>query len=401
MKQSSVPDSTSTKKDDFELLTDYELYTRQFSEAPPHFHMFTLFATIACIVGRGRYIIQGEDTIYPNLYCLIVAPSSLYKKTSSISLLKKWLARLEMMADRYIGQIGSPEGLFAALKENGGDAVAFYSELGLLLGQTAGKKYMRETLELLNDLYDCPAYYSKRLSQQLLRAENVCFNLIAASQLDSLTKYVRESDLLSGFLPRFAVVFSDKLQPHIVRRPPPDLKLQNKILQRLNDIRKFCKQHAPMELSQDAWDYFESWAMTEHANALVAPPQLKPMYGRLETHALKFSTIIHLSRNPASKIIDETSTMAGCTCAELILKSYRKLVMEELTFTVNERKLKKVSDFIRNNGEIPHREVANHTRYPPRELREIIQNLHDMEKIKTKKGKRGGKIYQWVDGLEK
>ena len=123
-------------------------YTRQFSESPPSFHLATKLQTIACVAGRGRYIVQGEDCIYPNLYTLIVAPSSLFKKTSSINLLKKWLTRLQAM-NQFIGQIGSPEGLFGALKENGGAAVAFYSEAGLLLAQASSKKWMGDILELL------------------------------------------------------------------------------------------------------------------------------------------------------------------------------------------------------------------------------------------------------------
>jgi hypothetical protein len=396
MKQASLPRvSTCEGGDDFDLILSYLQYTREFSESPPKFHMFTLLATLASIVGRARYIVQGEDTIYPNVYLLVVALSSLYKKTSSIGLLKKWLVRLECMADRFIGQIGSPEGLFAALRENGGNAVAFYSELGLLLSQTAGKKYMGETLEMINDLYDCPDFYNKRLAGGLRRAEKVCFNLVGASQLDSLTKYVKESDLLSGFLPRFAVVFSDDLQPHIVRRPPPNQQLQNKILKGLNAIRTACKSPAEMNLTEQAWKSFEAWATTKHRDALLSPPQLKPMYGRLESHALKFAIIISLTRDPETLEIDQVSAQAGCSCAEFILRGYRRLVMEELTFTANERRLKRVSDVIKEAEEINHRDLMSRTRFKPRDLEEYTRMLTIMGKIELATGKRGGKVYRW------
>ena len=236
MRQTSL---LASQNNDFEAIERYMSYTRRFSESPPAFHLATYFQTIACLVERNRYIIQGEDSIYPNLYTLVVAPSSLHKKTSAIRLLKKFLNRLEAMKG-FIGQVGSPEGLFGALQENGGSAVAFYSEAGQLLAQASSKKYMGDILEMLNDLYDCPDFYRKRLSSGAKTANNVCFNLIGASQLDSLTKHVRESDLLSGFLPRFSVVFEDRLQPHMVRRPAPDLKLQNEIVSHLKEIRKAC-----------------------------------------------------------------------------------------------------------------------------------------------------------------
>ena len=252
MQQTSLLDS---RNDDFEAIQRYMTYTRKFSESPPAFHLATYFQTIACLVGRNRYIVQGEDLYYPNLYSLVVAPSSLHKKSSAIKLLQKWLNRLQAMKN-YMGQIGSPEGLFAALQENGGSAVSFYSEAGQLLAQASSRKWMGDILEMLNDLYDCPDHYRKRLTSGAKEAKNVCFNLIGASQLDSLTKHVRESDLLSGFLPRFAVVFDDKLQPHLVRRPAPDIKLQNKIVSHLNEIRKACQEPKQMDLNANAWEYF-------------------------------------------------------------------------------------------------------------------------------------------------
>jgi len=375
-------------------------YTRKFSESPPAFHLATFFQTIACIVGRNRYIIQGEDNIHMNLFTLVIAPSSLHKKSSSIGLLKKWLIRLQMMK-QYMGQIGSPEGLFGALQENGGSATAYYSEAGLLLAQAASKKWMGDILEMLCDLYDCPDYYRKRLASSgmgggIREAKNTCLNLIGASQLDSLTKHVKESDLLSGFLPRFAVVFEDNLQPHMVRRPLPDTKLQNKILSHFNEIRKACKEPQPMDLNRNAWEYFESWGNDKHTQAILAPPQIQPMYGRLEAHALKHAMNIHVSRYPQETEIDTTSTMAACDYANYILNSYRRLVTEELTFTVNERKLKRVADLIKNTTEISNRNLLIDTRYTKRDLNEITQTLVEMQYIQAFKGTKGGEWWRWI-----
>lgn len=392
MRQTSLLDSHN---DDFEVIQTYMTYTRQISESPPAFHLATYFQTIASLVGRNRSIIQGEDNIYPNQFTLVVAPSSLHKKTSAIKLLPKWLNRLQAMKG-FMGQVGSPEGLFAALQENGGNVVSFYSEAGQLLAQANSRKWMGDILEMICDLYDCPDFYRKRLSSGPKTANNVCFNLIGASQLDSLTKHVRESDLLSGFLPRFAVVFDDKLQPHMVRRPAPDTQLQNKILSHLNEIRKACQEPAEMDLTRDAWEYFESWGNDKYTQAVVAPPQIQPMYGRLEAHALKFCIIIHLSRYPKETEIDTTTTMAACDYADFILESYRRLVLEELTFTVNEQKLKRVADLIKGQGEISHRDICNYTRYRKRELDELLQTLVEMGKIRATKGIKGGKWWKWT-----
>ncbi len=105
------------------LFQDYMTYTNQFSESPPEFHLFTMAYTISCLVGRGRYVQQGEDTVYPNQYMVLIAPSSLYKKSSAAGLSNKWLARLDHMKGHFLGHIGSPEGLFEGLKANQRDRV--------------------------------------------------------------------------------------------------------------------------------------------------------------------------------------------------------------------------------------------------------------------------------------
>ena len=182
----------------------------------------------------------------------------------------------------------------------------------------------------------------------------------------------------------------------MVRRPAPDIKLQNKILSHLNEIRKACQEATAMDLTRDAWEYFESWGNDKYMQAVVAPPQIQPMYGRLEAHALKLSIIIHLSRYPNEVEIDTTSIMAACDYTDFILESYRRLVMEELTFTVNEQKLKRVIDIIKNQNEVSHRDIANATRYRKRELDELLQSLVEMGKICATKGIKGGKAWKWT-----
>ena len=88
--------------------------------------------------------------------------------------------------------------------------------------------------------------------------------------------------------------------------------------------------------------------------------------------------------------------MAACDYAELILKSYRRLVLEELTFTVNEQKLKRVSNLIRDRGEVPHRDVLSGTRYNSNELKQLIQTLVEMGRIEAVKGSKGGRIWRWI-----
>lgn len=377
------------------LFKTYEQYVTPISESPLVFHIFTLAHTISCLTGRGRWIQQGEDTHYPNLYTLIVARSALFKKTSTAGLCQMWLNRLEC-TERFLGHVGSPEGLFTGLESNDGTGFLYYSELGTLLAQSSGATYMSGILDVLNDLYDCPRYYKKVLAGGTREVQNAFLNVLAASQLASLSQYVKESILLSGFLPRFTIVYSEDIRDHIARRPTPNKILQNAILKHLNSIRQRSETPGPLDLTKAAWAMFETWGHTRYQDARDADPKLQPLYGRIETHCLKYAIIIHMASERSDGLITTETVKPAMAWADFVLQSYTQLVMHELTFTESDRKLKKVSDIIKSKGTASHRDVANGTRYGKRVLDDKIQTLAAMGKVRIKAGERGGKLYEWI-----
>ena len=296
----------------------------------------------------------------------------------------------------FLGQIGSPEGLVKGLQDNQGRGILYYSELGMLLAQSGSRKYMSDSLEMLNDLYDCPEYYTKRLVTGSQSIRNIYLNLMGASQLDSLTKYVKESDLISGFLPRFTTVYSEEKRPHLVRRPAPDIKRQNRILSEMNGIRKGVEIVREVDLTPEAWEIFETWAHERYKEALVAPGKLQPMYGRIESHALKFALIFAVCENPEGREVKPKSVQAATACADFVLQSYRRLVLEELAFTFNDKRLKRVSDIIRGKGKASERDIMRGTNYLKRDLDDLIRTLSVAGKIKKEEGPRGGNHYAWL-----
>jgi len=58
---------------------------------PPLFHRSYALAALSTAVARRVYIKAGDDTIFPNLYMLLVAPSTLYAKTTGLNVTLKLL----------------------------------------------------------------------------------------------------------------------------------------------------------------------------------------------------------------------------------------------------------------------------------------------------------------------
>ena len=159
-KDRTAPKTAKRTQDIFDLVNTglfrlYADFTKPFSEAPLVFHIGTLMHTISSIIGRSFWIQQGVDRIYPNLFTLLVAPSSLFKKSSAEKICSRFLSRLEMLKDRWLGKIGSPEGLFSGLEKNGGLGCLHYPEFGGLLAHSKAKymegvldRYSKRTLRL-------------------------------------------------------------------------------------------------------------------------------------------------------------------------------------------------------------------------------------------------------------
>lgn len=111
------------------MATDWiESYT-QWAEkrsplTPRHFHQNIALTMLAGAVAGRCYIQMPHEAVYPNLYTLLVARTSVYAKTTALNLGRR-LAR-EVMPDKVFSSIGSPEALFDHL---GGEMPVNYSEL--------------------------------------------------------------------------------------------------------------------------------------------------------------------------------------------------------------------------------------------------------------------------------
>ena len=63
----------------------YTEYAGEFTDAPKMFHRFMSYFLISTAVRRKAYVVQGHKRIYPNLWMVLLAPSSLFHKSYALS----------------------------------------------------------------------------------------------------------------------------------------------------------------------------------------------------------------------------------------------------------------------------------------------------------------------------
>src|SRR5690606_28183816 len=56
------------------------------TDAPYQYHVFSAFALMASLLGRRVWVRDGAGKLYPNLFVLLLGPSSLYRKSTCIGI---------------------------------------------------------------------------------------------------------------------------------------------------------------------------------------------------------------------------------------------------------------------------------------------------------------------------
>lgn len=77
------------------VLRECELVWTPTSDAPREYHVAAGLAVIAATVENRVYLPFGGDRIYPNVWALLLGPSSFFRKSTCVGKARKTLNRLE------------------------------------------------------------------------------------------------------------------------------------------------------------------------------------------------------------------------------------------------------------------------------------------------------------------
>ena len=337
------------------ILREYVEMMNPISESPLEFHAVTMIHIISCIMGRNFYIKQGKDRIFPNLYTLVVAPSSEYHKTSAVKMLYSYLSRIDWTG-HFLGMIGSPEGMLKRLEKSpcNGTGHLYYSEFGQLLS-SLGKGHMADTLDILNDLFDCPDEWKKALVKGEYKVKNGCISILGATQLESLSRNIKEDQLLTGFLPRFLICYSIKLGNPIIWRNDEDRRLDDGIINKLTQIKDSVSeiensitstnhlnyQARQFEVCPEAIDVLKQECLLHRQIRNRSENRIKTMYGRFETLILKLAMIIHIAKLEFDNLtISETVMKQAIGISAWHSGNYKQLLSEIPTGSFSKKMLR-------------------------------------------------------------
>jgi hypothetical protein len=308
-------------------LSDYVDWAgRAANETPLMFHQGAGLYLAAVAVGRRLYIrTPWRQQVFPNLYMMIVALSTYYRKSAGLNLAAE-VARLAL-PHMIMPQPGSPENFMAMLggilPPNFSDIPQadrsrlekgnrFAAQRGLLrdelsgLFKSMGRDYMAGLKELIMTLYDCPAYLDSNTNNKgLVVIRDAALSILGAATPAELAHALTVNDWYNGNLARFALLTPET--DYHERTAPRDSQAPVELANRLRQLHERLPEPPQANALGDPPE-FEAWSLIaefwpvchayEQALREMTAPQstlddrLRAIYGRLHVQAIKVAILL-------------------------------------------------------------------------------------------------------------
>lgn len=376
----------------------------QLSSSPTEFILTSYLCATSGVIGKHAfYELQVLGRLYLNLWAVLIGPSTVTKKTSTIKMITAYLEEKEQeLYDEYkraVASMGSGssmpsrdriflpsdstvEKLSEILTETKRGLLS-YSEFGALLKQL-GRKYAGDAKQFLAMIYDAPKLYEvSRIGRGSIVLRYPYVSLIGGSTMTWLKENSSRSDLLSGFFARF--LFSIVKQNNKPNVP----------------LLELTENPAIKELMKETYDFLLALPETK----LTISAEAKAMYndyddemfremdnekddltlsfkGRLKVSTLKIAGVIALI-NRCTEV--STHDMEDA----ILISNYYKnnietLLLEDLTADHEVELEKKIIGIIeKHGGEIRHSDLCNHSGLRADHVRKIVASLVEKEKIRV------------------
>lgn len=366
----TIPDG-----DIIELYLDYVSPT---IDCPDIYNRASAILLIATLLARRVYFKFGTQKVYINIWAVIVAPSTTYRKSTSINIAKNIIRTFYQ--DYLFPEEFSQEALMEYFKNSGSKGILVWSEFGAFLAASQ-KSYMAGIKEFLSDLYDCPDFKKRILKKDTYTIEEPYINILTATTLEWFLRSIGESDIMGGFLARFIFIVATKKEkkPLIAFPELPDDEKLNKFLLHL-DFANCMKGEATFD--DECKDLYKKW-ITSHEEAidkLNFNQTISGFFGRLGTTCLKLAVIFQISET--QKIHVKANAMKrAINFVEQLKENIYKLLTDKIGFTKVEREKKKILELIQEKGTMDRSMLLRYSGMNSKTLDEYLNTLEEEERI--------------------
>jgi len=363
-------------------IKDYVDYAESLTDAPRVFHLFSALTALST-ASPGVYMPGfGGERLRPNLWTVLLAPSSAFRKTTAIRIGQRIL---EQAGAYFMPAEFSQEQLVASLSANP-NASFFFSEFGKTLASFS-REYMAGTKDLLANLYDCPTHYERDLRKERFVIDNPYITMFGASSIDwILDKHVRK-DLRGGFLARILWVPSTSKDFVMDGESEGDPATEGKLAEFLKDTRqlrnaKFSMQNL-IPMRRALREELEETALkSEYAVELSA------IYTRYQIYAAKLAVLFDLSMGSSGGNVSQQAWEHTTCCLRVLLSSvedmFRQVPLHRDDVMYVEARTQLSLLHQQGMAWVPARELARRMHRPTNAVTRTLKELEEMELVATR-----------------
>jgi hypothetical protein len=332
---------------------------------------FILFSGIGLLSGfLNKFYFRYPRRTPLNLYILLLAPSTLCRKSVCIDLASDYLA--EVNPDLILPESFSPEALIEILgKQNHG--ILLWRELIQVKEFNFGSDYSKALPSLLTDIYDYKARLKRwTKAEKEIVAENPTLTILSAGIQDWLVSGLRQEDFMGGIWTRFLFIPGPDHQHKAFRLPRPfdfSASILDK-LGKLNAVKGSEIALDPILVSLVKWGQRHQAQAAGIENSLMQANFL-----RLEIALIKIAALIQLADNPVSRAIELPAFEDACRIISFLKNAIPIFFREHVHFGEFDKAKAQVIRILRKHGMASQSDLIRISHLKTKFLKEITDQL--------------------------
>jgi hypothetical protein len=391
------------------IIEKYIDWAKALGDAAPQYHQAGAFILLSSLLAGSVQLPTSFGTVKPNLWFMILADTTLTRKSTAMDIAMDLLAEID--DDALMATDGSIEGLLTSLSTRPGKPSVFLrDEFSGLLEMIVKKDYYAGMPELLTKLYD------GKMQKRILRKESIDVRdpvliLFAGGIKNKTQEILTYEQVSSGFMPRFIFITAESDVNRVRPLGPPtsrDEGNKQAILDELRDLYNHYRTTTTMtvkdskvsyevqkkfdaRLTDDAWiryNQLETQLLEEGVGSKM-PEIMTPVYDRLSKSILKAAVLIAAARTKAEDILVEEIDIIRAISYGTLWKEYAEEVMRNIGRSKSEKQLDNVYKYIRQHPGCSRSSVMQYHRLQSRDASMILDTLEQRGLILRSKQGRG------------
>lgn len=390
-------------------------WAAKMGDAAKQYHEAGAFVILSSLLSGNLRVDSNIGLIVPNLWFMILADTTLTRKTTAMDRAMDLLEEVE--TDSVLATDGSVEGLMQALSGRPRRPSVFLrDEVTGLVEAMVRKDYMAGMLETLTKLYDARSL-KRVLRKEEINVRDPILIIFSGGIKNRMEAILQDEHVTSGFLPRFLIISAESSVESIQPLGPRDVVNsfeRESLRQELAILKENYTVPSPeisvaghtivappeiqAKLTDEAWERYNSiyFSLISSAVETSRPEIYTPVFDRFSNSILKMSVLIAASRQQPNDerviTVDLQDIVRAAYYGDKWIP-YTLGVIGNIGNTTVERVLDRITQYVKNNPGVSRSALMRNFKLSSFETDNVLRTLEQRSLIMVNKVGKGYTIY--------